>query len=558
MREGNRAGWPLLHGSVYGSTIRPDDTRRPSSMHHAVQSKIQNPKSKISPAAIPRLFSIILLALLAASCPGPNAGPWRSALYPANWTPAVTDSNGRFLHDFSYAGYRNGPGAPKGEPKAKFLVTDYGADETGAGDSTAAFQAAIDAAQNAGGGVVFVPAGLYRCDGTLLVTASNMVVRGEGPDTSRVYFTAVEGMAYKGFLVFRGAVQQDADLALTQDGENRSFEVTCADASALSPGDDVALGWTISDAFIEEHGMTGTWRAFNGTWQTVLRRNVAAVDTSSAPHRVTLDVPLRYPAKVRDGASLRAETGYLEECGVENLGIATAVAWDDAWSQMQVDAIDFDGVKDGWIRNVHSFSSPHPDADGYHLQNGGIKVHASKRVTIADCILEKAQNRGGGGCGYLFQISQCSEVLVRDCTGRDGRHNFIQNWGFGTTGCVFLRCTSSGSTNMLSSSIPIGLPAYSEYHHSLAMACLVDACTLDDGWYGGNRHDESTGAGHTVTENVYWNTSGAGLIRSFAYGEGYVIGTRGVRVQTGLGDPRADGTAPEDYVEGKGLGATLE
>ena len=34
-------------------------------------------------------------------------GPWRSTLYPEDWTPASTDAEGRYLPDFSYAGYRN-------------------------------------------------------------------------------------------------------------------------------------------------------------------------------------------------------------------------------------------------------------------------------------------------------------------------------------------------------------------------------------------------------------------------------------------------------------------
>ena len=500
----------------------------------------------------------VLLTLFTLACPGPQPRPWRSDLYPQDWTPSFTSGSGRFLHDFSYAGYRNGADLPKSDAKKKFDVTGFGADATGATDSTAAIQSAIDAAEDNGGGVVFVPAGLYTCDGALLVDASNIVLRGEGPDKSRVYFTSFAGMAYKGHIVFKGALHFGPDIALTEDGKNRASNVQCAAGSLPAIGDDVSLGWTITDEFIAEHGMTDTWRAFNGTWQRFFRRNVVALGQGNSSVPVILDVPLRYSAKLRDGASLRVETGYIEECGIEDIGVANAVAWDDAWSQFQVHAIEFEGVKDSWIRNVRSFVSPHPGADGYHLQNGGIRVLASKRVTIADCALQKAQNRGGGGCGYLYEISQSNEILIRDSFGRDGRHNFIQNWGFGTTGCVFLRCASSGGRNVISRDLSIGLPAYCEYHHSLAMACLVDSCTLDDGWYGGNRKDESTGAGQTVTQNVYWNTSGAGLIRSFAYGEGYVIGTRGVTVQTGLADPRADGTAPEDFVEGKNVGAPLE
>src|SRR5690348_15837769 len=40
-------------------------------------------------------------------------GAWRSALSPEDWTPAFTDAEGRFLHDFSYAGYRAGDELPE-------------------------------------------------------------------------------------------------------------------------------------------------------------------------------------------------------------------------------------------------------------------------------------------------------------------------------------------------------------------------------------------------------------------------------------------------------------
>ena len=127
--------------------------------------------------------------------------------------------------------------------------------------------------------------------------------------------------------------------------------------------------------------------------------------------------------------------------------------------------------------------------------------------------MEKAQNRGGGGAGYLFEISRSSEVLTRDCTAIAGRHNFIQNWDFGASGLVWLRCVSQEGRGFSNSRDRRGYSGLSEYHHSLAMACLVDSCTLDDGWFGGNRHDWGAGAGNTVTQSVYWNTRGEGVLR---------------------------------------------
>ncbi|MCP4641650.1 MAG: hypothetical protein GY851_14500 [bacterium] len=499
---------------------------------------------------------ILLTALLltASGCPGQDT-VWRSVLYPEAWTPAFTDAQGRFLHDFSYAGYKYGedlPGAKAGP--VIDVVTDHGADNAGAADATAAIQAAIDAAEVAGG-VVFFPGGMYRIEGQLTVTASNVILRGDTAPPARLRFTKVDGMTGKAHITIRGSVGQSGDIPLAQDGENRSFTVRVADASGLSAGDEVALGWVITDEFIAEHNMTGTWQAFNGTWRPIFRRTVISTDTGTTPHTVTLDVPLRYPAKVRDSASLRTQTGYISECGIENLEVTSAVDWNAAWSEERVHTFTMQGVKDCWMRDVRSFETP--DRHGYHLQNCGVRILDCKRVTVADCRLERAQNRGSGGCGYLFEISRSNEILTRDCVARHGRHNFIQNWDFGATGCVWLRCVSSGSLNVVSSAFPIGLPAYCEYHHSLAMGCLVDQCSFADGWYGGNRHDWSSGAGLTCTQSVYWNTDGGGRIRSWQYGLGYIVGTESITLETSMLDPSADGSEPKDYVEGEDRGSGL-
>jgi hypothetical protein len=122
-----------------------------------------------------------------------GAGPWRSALYPEAWTPALTDAQGRFLHDFSYAGYHHGEADPKAPAAAPVLdvVTKYGADPLGKADATAAAQKALDDAGAMGGAVVFFPEGLYRFDGVLAAHASGVVVRGAGADKTRLYWVQI-------------------------------------------------------------------------------------------------------------------------------------------------------------------------------------------------------------------------------------------------------------------------------------------------------------------------------------------------------------------------------
>jgi len=266
--------------------------------------------------------------------------------------------------------------------------------------------------------------------------------------------------------------------------------------------------------------------------------------------------------QVRDGASLRVETGYLREVGVRDLAVSTVTDWDLALALDRTHAVRLSQVADGFVQNIASFESPNSSDDrARHLLSGGVMVVDSKRVTVADSWLGHAQHRGGGGNGYLYEISRSGEVLVRDSEGVGGRHNFIQNWGFGTSGCVWLRVTSRDGFAAWDEDEDFGDVGLSEYHHSLAMANLVDDSEIDDGWGALNRHDWSSGAGHTATANAFWGVRGLGVVRSFQFGWGYVIGTDGLQVdfdieQDGIWSP-GEGTEPNDHVEGQGAAGSL-
>lgn len=65
-----------------------------------------------------------------------------------------------------------------------YNVLDYGAVGDGSTNDTAAVQAAIDAAEAAGGGVVFFPAGTYRCNP--VVGANDVILRGSGRNATYI------------------------------------------------------------------------------------------------------------------------------------------------------------------------------------------------------------------------------------------------------------------------------------------------------------------------------------------------------------------------------------
>ena len=108
----------------------------------------------------------------------PPTGP------PASKTPRAASST------TSLRGYHQKPRPiPDNPPGATYDVTQspYNADNTGTTDATAAIQQAIDAAQLAGGGIVYLPAGTYgvQPDGSdswaLHIDQSGVVLRGDGP-----------------------------------------------------------------------------------------------------------------------------------------------------------------------------------------------------------------------------------------------------------------------------------------------------------------------------------------------------------------------------------------
>jgi len=488
--------------------------------------------------------------------------PWRSRAYPETWTPPRAD-DGDVLPDYSYAGYRYGEALPRVQGPVRSVV-DEGADPGGTRDSTPAFVRALAALPDTGG-VVFVPAGTYRLDDDLRITRSRVVLRGEG-STSRLVFTRRQSTQGANHLTFAGAGREGPMLPLAEDAAQHATSIVLAPGDGPRPavGDAVVVGWFITDAFTAEHAMTGVWRAFENQWQSVFRRTVTAV-TTQADGRVTvgLDVPLRYRVQVRDRAALRVEEGALREVGLEDLALSNTLAdWAAARSESQVHLVAFDRVRDGWMRGVTSFVQPGLAADPERpeVRSSGVIVRASARVTVADCRLGRAQHRGVGGNGYLYEIMASNEVLVRDSVAEGGRHNFIQNWGFGTAGCVWLRVHSRGGVAENGAFRVTGL---SEMHHSLAMGNLIDESTVDDGWSIVNRGDESSGAGLTGTATTWWNTRGTGLLRAYNAGPGWVLGTAPtVRVESSLttvvGQIVGAHTAPEDTVEGLGAGAMLQ
>lgn len=499
--------------------------------------------------------------------------PWRSALYPADWTPAFTDAQGRFLHDFSYAGYHHGEQALpdiKG-PMIDVTAAPYLADKSGQRDATAAIQSALDVAAAAGGGVVLLPAGTYRialpegANVALRIRGDRTILRGEGTGKT---FLLNDTLPMRGKTVIRIQADQPADWhaegaaipfsPLAADVPNRAREATVADVSSFQAGDLVVLRSDLTQRFIDSIEMTGKWEPAGGASRNrslMFCRRVTAVDP--ARKALTFDVPVRYPVLMADNGRVVKIPGHaLKETALEDFSIGMKEHPGTGTEENDFDvpgtvgydvhgstAIVFSNVENCWVRRVNTYAPP-GNAAGFHILSNCVRLERSRFVSIEDCHFQLPQYRGGGGNGYLFTM-QGQENLVRRCVGEKARHNF----DFGTmaaSGNVLTQCTAREGVHA------------SDFHMFLSMGNLLD-CMTCDGEFLEARYIRPFGGktihGVTTTQSVFWNTRGLRyperykfIVDSHQVGVGYVIGTQGP----------ASKVYSNNYVEGIGMGETLE
>jgi len=516
---------------------------------------------------------VIAMILKTSFAQNDAVAPWRSVLYPEDWKPGFSDGQGRFLHDFSYAGYHRGE---KPLPKIEGPVTDvtkapFSADPSGEQDSTASLQAALDAAVAAGGGVVYLPAGTYRIHPqgeskvALRIKGSGVVLRGAGADKTFL-FNDVTEMREKVVLLVEPEPAMDwrAEGAgvpfspLAKDLPNQATEVIVQDVSPFAPGDLIVLRSDLTQRFIDSVEMTGKWQpAGAGSPNRTLMfcRRVVAVKPEA--NSLTLDVPVRYPLLVADLARVVKIPGKLiSECGLEDFSIGmrqhpgTGLEENDYMTQgtLAYDvhasrAIQVVNAENCWLRGIKTYAPPGNDPT-VHILSNTLYLQRSRFVTVTGCDFKFTQYQGGGGNGYHYTM-QGQENLLIDCVAEHGRHNY----DFGTM---------AASGNVISRCRAIDGKLGSDFHMFLSMANLLDSITCDGDFlearyyrpWGGNPIH-----GVTTTQSVFWNTNGLRywrgkpcLVWSQQVGDGYVIGTRGPcpLVYT------------DDFVEGVGKGDGLQ
>lgn len=537
------------------------------------------------------LLRTLCLGLGFAQALAATESTWRSELYPADWSAAALESKrfyaDKLIQDFSHAGYRSGDEPPPRVAGPIFDATApaFGADPSGKTDSTAAIQAALDAAAANGRGVVLLPEGTYLVrppegrQEALLVSGSHTVLRGAGAGKTRILNTS---WSMRGSAIVRFAGPKEAafvgdvgrTVPLTRDLPGPTTRLPVEDVTPFAVGSWVVVRADMTDDWVREHkepGWLGRGSVLGGF---AYPRRIVTVD--AARREIVVDVPTRYALWLRDKARIVLPAAQpLVECGIEDLALGNrqhpGSSWGETdWQKEGSGAYDshdswllnFDRVRDAWVRRVDSFR-PEENALEVHMLSNGIRLRDCRGVSVLECKMSHPQYGGGGGNGYMYRVHSSGENLLQRCLAEHSRHGFVFSHP-ASAGNVFHACIDRNTGKQAGSRGEEKTNGMSSDHHAwFSHSNLIDSCTADSSWFEACFRPWGSETKHNLTaaHSVYWHTTGLGshgaVVRTEQSRYGYVIGTGGSRTKvarTTSGGSRCD---PVDHVEGEGRADTL-
>ena len=516
------------------------------------------------------------------------AQEWRSSLYPVNWTPPTSKNfyTDAFLQDYSYAGYKRGEVAITTPSGTIFDVTKspYNADKTGTNDATAAIQKAIDDAQTNNGGIVYLPAGTYKVNPgsnpqALRISKSNIYLKGDGIGKTFILNTSYS-MNNKRIITVSGTgswlTLPTTKALLTADIMNPVKILPVDNTSLFKVGDMVIVRNVVGDEWITEHKET-EWLGSGSSLRGIMFcRYITAIDATKKT--ITIDVPVRYALKTRDGACVFKQNGMISEVGLMDFSIgnvqhpATSGFGEEDYTTNGTAAFDchssfvitMQTVVDSWIKNVATYK-PASNTTGTHMLSNGILVQYSKNVTIDNTTMAYAQYGGGGGNGYSYRVS-ANEVLISNSTSNYVRHGFVFS-SMWCSGNVFHKCRDINTGIQCGNTGAMNTSGWgSDHHMHFSQSNLIDNSYSENSAFVAFYRPYGTVPKHnlTSTHTAFWNIASAGNRGYCVWTQqsryGYAIGSSGTSATFKTNENGAGSSAktdPVDIVEGQGKGNDL-
>lgn len=421
------------------------------------------------------------------------------------------DSLGNTIPDFSGVGYMQGNQQIPNVAVVKTVSPD------GINDQ-ALIQAAIDEVakrtpdSKGMRGAILLKKGTYKIAGTIRITTSGIVLRGEGDETKLI----ATGKGQRSLIAVTGTGKITEIKDSRRQIRNKyvpvgaiTFQVE--DAHSFKRGDAVILYRPGTANWIHDLKMDSieVRDSTSKQWQPKeydlhFERKIAFIEHDW----IVLDNPVVMAMDSKyGGGSIYKYTfeGRISNIGVENLlcesEFANDTDEDHGWS-----AVFFNRIENAWATNITS------KYFGYSCINLGDQ---SKQITVNNCRSLDPKSQITGGRRYSFN-NDGQLNLVMNCFASHGRHDYVT----GARVCgpnVFYNCKSENAH------------ADTGPHHRWAVGTLFDNIVSDGEINIQDRGNWGTGHGWAGGNQVLWNcTASKAVVQNpWVSANNYVIGLQG-------------------------------
>ncbi len=443
--------------------------------------------------AAKKLLPIVFLlgAVSFAASTQPATSAWAHAGADGKLAYQTLPTGDRIM-DFSSAGYMGGGVALPDVPE-KARVRPSGLDDT------TAIQAALDEVAalplaNGFRGAVVLESGEYRCEATLNLRASGVVLRGSGSgaDGTSIVMLGKKHVAFAlGASGREVAAKPFGSPSLVADAyvPSGTRSIAVRDRSAFKAGDTVLVRHPVTEAWVKFMGMDALFRdGKKETWLAVGRSiDSERTITAIAGNTLTLDVPLADDLESKylssPGATVVKCTppARLTQIGVENLRVI-APPQPVTINDPHHTAVRVGAVEDAWMRDVAIVDTVNS------ITLGG----SSRRVTLERVAITHTVATKGAAKPADFSVNG-SQIFLHACTDQ-GDSVFYLATGAGVTGpIVLLDCEFRGG-------------GWIQPHQRWATGLLVDNCRVPGGGIDFmNRGQMGSGHGWAIGWAVAWN-----------------------------------------------------
>lgn len=357
------------------------------------------------------VWTLAVLSLIAGPLRAePVSGHQCSELWGENgelWTPHSR------LPDFSHAGYHEGDD-PLPQPAVVCSVRDFGAVGDGAHDDTEALRDAIAACQR---GAIHIPAGRYKLTGLIVIAKPGVVLRGDGPDRTVLFFPkGIKDLAPDmSFTTSSGLITVEGEIdkrerrvaGLLEPAKRGDRFLRIRD---LEEVDRLTIGQQINLKFWTKDGGYSYFYAGNPESEYIIWARQVLTITGIDGDRLEFNRPLRFDVQTR----ITTFEPSVTEVGIEDLAIEFPnTPYRQHFKGFGYNAIHLKEVAHCWVRNVR-------------IRNADNGVGTDKKCafcTVTDVVLESERMTD---TDYIAKFLGKDEELEAKQSGTNstGHHGF--------------------------------------------------------------------------------------------------------------------------------------